>query len=70
MQQQLEENVRAYYIAGGEDFVKNTLDGVLRTPEQIKAAVAELKGTGADELCLWPQIATLDQVKLLAQALA
>ena len=70
VQEQLEKNVRAYYIAGGEDFVKGTLEGVLRTPEQIKAAVAELETTGADELCLWPQIASLDQVKLLSQALA
>ena len=70
VEEQLEKNVRAYYLAGGEEFVRNTLAGVLRTPEQIKAAVAELATTGADELCLWPQIASLDQVKLLAQALA
>ncbi|MBS2040941.1 LLM class flavin-dependent oxidoreductase [bacterium] len=70
VQEQLEKNVHAYYIAGGPDFVKNTLQGVLRTPEQIKAAVAEMTSTGADELCLWPQVAELDQVKLLAEALA
>lgn len=69
VQEQLEKNVHAYYIAGGPDFVQNTLQGVLRTPEQIKAAVAEMASTGADELCLWPQIADLEQVKLLAQAL-
>lgn len=70
VEEQLEKNVRAYYLAGGEEFVRNTLAGVLRTPDQIKAAVAELATTGADELCLWPQISSLDQVKLLAQALA
>ncbi|MFN8607017.1 MAG: LLM class flavin-dependent oxidoreductase [Vulcanimicrobiota bacterium] len=69
VQQQLERNVHAYYIAGGPDFVSNTLRGVLRTPEQIQAAVAEMASTGADELCLWPQVADLEQVKLLAQAL-
>lgn len=70
VQDQLEKNVHAYYIAGGPDFVKNTLAGVLRTREQIQASIAELATTGADELCLWPQIATLDQVKLLSEAVS
>lgn len=69
VQEELEANVHAYYIAGGEEFVRNSLQAVLRTPEQIRQAIAELESTGADELCLWPQVAHLDQVELLAQAL-
>ncbi len=69
VEEQLRQNVHAYYIAGGPEFVENTLKAVLRNPEQIKAAVAELASTGADELCLWPQIADLGQIKLLHEAL-
>ena len=64
---EMESNVRAYYQAGGEDFIKSMLPGVLRTPEAIRKAVEELKTTGADELCLWPQVNHLDQVKRLAE---
>lgn len=69
VEEQLRQNVHAYYIAGGPEFVESTLKAVLRNPEQIKAAVAELASTGADELCLWPQIADLGQIQLLHEAL-
>jgi alkanesulfonate monooxygenase SsuD/methylene tetrahydromethanopterin reductase-like flavin-dependent oxidoreductase (luciferase family) len=65
--QELEANVRAYYIAGGEDFVKGTLQGVLRTPAQVEAAIRDAREVGADEFCLWPQIARLHQVERLAE---
>ena len=59
-------NVRAYYEAGGEDFVQTMQGRVLTTADQVRQAVEEMKSTGADELCLWPQVNRLDQVDKLA----
>ena len=61
------ENVRAYYQAGGEDFVKTMQGGVLTTPEEIRQAVSDMKETGAEELCFWPQLNHLDQIEKLAE---
>jgi alkanesulfonate monooxygenase SsuD/methylene tetrahydromethanopterin reductase-like flavin-dependent oxidoreductase (luciferase family) len=52
--QAMESNARAYYKAGGEDFVQTMMGGILRTPEDIRRAVVDLEATGADELCFWP----------------
>jgi alkanesulfonate monooxygenase SsuD/methylene tetrahydromethanopterin reductase-like flavin-dependent oxidoreductase (luciferase family) len=59
-------NVRAYYQAGGEDFVKMMQDGVLTTPDQVRQAIEGMKSTGAEELCFWPQLNHLDQIDKLA----
>lgn len=61
-------NVRAYYQAGGEEFVETMQKGVLTTPDQVKKAVQDLETTGADEICFWPQVNSLEQVQRLAQA--
>jgi hypothetical protein len=60
------ENVRAYYAEGGEDFVKMMQEGVLRSADDVKQAVEDMRATGADELCFWPQVNHLDQVDRLA----
>jgi len=67
VEEEMLANVRAYYEAGGEDFVKMMQSGVLRTPEQVKQAVEDMKSVGADEICFWPQVNHLDQVEKLAQ---
>lgn len=67
VEDQLKANVTAYYSAGGEDFVRTSLAAVLRTPEQIKQYVEEMRGTGASHLCLWPQVNSIDQVDRLAE---
>jgi len=64
---QVAANVRAYYSAGGEDFVQASYQAVLRTPESIRQYVSEMRDTGARELCLWPQVHDLDQVERLAE---
>jgi alkanesulfonate monooxygenase SsuD/methylene tetrahydromethanopterin reductase-like flavin-dependent oxidoreductase (luciferase family) len=67
VEDQIQANVTAYYSAGGPDFVRNSLEAVLRTPEQIKQYVAEMESTGASHLCLWPQVHGIDQVDRLAE---
>jgi alkanesulfonate monooxygenase SsuD/methylene tetrahydromethanopterin reductase-like flavin-dependent oxidoreductase (luciferase family) len=67
VEDQIQSNVRAYYSAGGEDFVRTSLEAVLRTPEQIKAYVEDMRSTGASHLCLWPQVNGIDQVDRLAE---
>jgi alkanesulfonate monooxygenase SsuD/methylene tetrahydromethanopterin reductase-like flavin-dependent oxidoreductase (luciferase family) len=64
---QVAANVRAYYSAGGEDFVRTSYEAVLRTPEAIARYVEEMRGAGAAELCLWPQVNSIDQVDRLAE---
>ena len=59
-------NVRAYYEAGGEDFVKQMQGGVLTTPEQVRQAIEDMNSTRAEELCFWPQLNHLDQIDKLA----
>ena len=59
-------NVRAYYQAGGDDFVKMMQKSLLTTADQVREAVEDMKATGADELCFWPQLNHLDQVDKLA----
>jgi alkanesulfonate monooxygenase SsuD/methylene tetrahydromethanopterin reductase-like flavin-dependent oxidoreductase (luciferase family) len=67
VEEQMRANVRAYYEAGGEERVKQMQENVLRTPDAIRQALGELEETGADEVCLWPQVALIDQVDRLAE---
>ena len=67
VEDQLAHNVRAYYSAGGEEFVKQSYEGVLRTPEQVRKYVEEMRSTGASHLCLWPQVNGIEQVDRLAE---
>ena len=53
-------------VQESEDFVQTMQGRVLTTADQVRQAVEEMKSTGADELCLWPQVNRLDQVDKLA----
>jgi alkanesulfonate monooxygenase SsuD/methylene tetrahydromethanopterin reductase-like flavin-dependent oxidoreductase (luciferase family) len=68
LQDEAETNVRNYYGFGGADYVKRILDGMLRTPDQVRDAIAEVGDTGADELFLWPVTAHLEELHRLADA--
>lgn len=61
------ENVRAYYQAGGEEFVETMQGRTLTTPQQVRQAIADMKDTGAEELCFWPQLNHSDQIEKLAE---
>jgi alkanesulfonate monooxygenase SsuD/methylene tetrahydromethanopterin reductase-like flavin-dependent oxidoreductase (luciferase family) len=67
VEDQVAANVRAYYSAGGEDFVRKSYEAVLRTPDQILRYVDEMRSTGASHLCLWPQVHDIAQVDRLAE---
>lgn len=67
VEEQVRRNVHAYYIAGGQGFVDKSLQDLLRTPEEIKRYVEEMRELGASHLCLWPQVNTIDQVERLAE---
>jgi alkanesulfonate monooxygenase SsuD/methylene tetrahydromethanopterin reductase-like flavin-dependent oxidoreductase (luciferase family) len=69
VEEQLAANVRAYYSAGGEEFVKQSYEGVLRTPDQIRRYVDDMRSTGASHLCLWPQVNGIEQVERLAEVI-
>jgi len=63
------ENMRSYYAAGGEEFVRAMTASLLREPEAIQAHVRGYEAIGVDEVFLWPASCEPGQVEALARAL-
>ena len=61
--------LRDYYGAASP-YTQHLVDAVLDTPEAVRAALVEFAAAGADEVMPWPCIAELEQVELLAAAVA
>jgi len=62
-----EHNVRSYYEFDS-DVAEMLVENLLRTPEAIRAHRDALAAVGCEELVLWPETASLDQVVRLAEA--
>ncbi|HEY8526959.1 MAG TPA: LLM class flavin-dependent oxidoreductase [Acidimicrobiales bacterium] len=63
-----DRNLASYYGSAGEAFVSMMRENVLRTPEQVREAMAALEQRGCQELCLWPLATDAAQVDRLAEA--
>jgi alkanesulfonate monooxygenase SsuD/methylene tetrahydromethanopterin reductase-like flavin-dependent oxidoreductase (luciferase family) len=66
-EQESRENLRDYYLPGGEDFANMIASNAARTPEAISGLVSAYEAAGIDELILDPSVADPDQVDLLAE---
>ena len=63
-----DRNIAAYYGYGGEQTVSMIQGSILRTAAEVKDTLDALRQAGADEVCLWPEAAGLDQVDRVADA--
>jgi len=62
-----EASMRAYYAAGGDEFVKVMLDRLVTTPDGIRRTLDGMREIGADETFLWSASAEPGQVHELAE---
>jgi alkanesulfonate monooxygenase SsuD/methylene tetrahydromethanopterin reductase-like flavin-dependent oxidoreductase (luciferase family) len=63
---EVRDNVSTYYRFLGPDLVDVIHNSVLRTPDAITQTLSALEDVAVDEVCLWPQARTLDQLNALA----
>lgn len=66
-EQESRRNMVHYYEPMGEQVATMISDGVLRSPEAVRAAVQGYQEAGVDELVLDPSVAEPNQVDLLAE---
>jgi alkanesulfonate monooxygenase SsuD/methylene tetrahydromethanopterin reductase-like flavin-dependent oxidoreductase (luciferase family) len=62
-----EAYLRDYYSFAGP-MADQIVQSMMTTPEAIKGAMQAYEAVGADELILWPTVASLDQIDRLADA--
>ena len=63
----VDRNVQRYFQVGGAEAVSSARRNVLESADDIRRIVDEHREAGSDELCLWVQIANLDQIERLAE---
>jgi alkanesulfonate monooxygenase SsuD/methylene tetrahydromethanopterin reductase-like flavin-dependent oxidoreductase (luciferase family) len=66
---EVRHNVQAYYAVGGPGFVEAVYGAVLRSPDAITQTLSALENIGVEEVCLWPQAHSIDQLHDLATVL-
>ena len=69
-QERATQNMADYYRFGGDAFVQGAVGGMLRTRAAVREAIDAVAATGTDELFFWPTLGDLDQIELLAEAVA
>jgi anion-transporting ArsA/GET3 family ATPase len=60
--------VRDYYSFAGP-LAEDMANHLLSKPDDVKAAMAAFSSIGADELLMWPCVAEISQLDLLAELL-
>jgi len=63
----VDRNIQRYFQVGGSEAIASARRNVLESADDIRRIVDEHRTAGSDELCLWVQIANLDQIDRLAE---
>jgi alkanesulfonate monooxygenase SsuD/methylene tetrahydromethanopterin reductase-like flavin-dependent oxidoreductase (luciferase family) len=61
--------LRDYYAFAGQG-AEYVVQGMVTTPEAVRQVIKVCEEAGFDEVCLWPTVADLDQLRRLAEIVA